>query len=72
MVPVSIPWTLVPALAQESAGSYSIPYHVRGVVDVTATQTFNINRNDYVLEHDGFVPRQMLVDSARRMIPIPF
>jgi hypothetical protein len=72
MVPVSIPWTLVPALASESAGSYSIPYHVRGVVDVTATSSFNIQRNDYSIDNDGFVPRQMVVDAARRMIPIPF
>ena len=72
MVPVSIPLTIIPALIAETNGSYSIPYHVRGVVDVTATSSLNIERNNYAIDHDGFVTRQMLVDAARRVMPLPF
>jgi len=71
-VPVSLPWTVVPALIAESANGYSIPYHVTGAADVTATSTFGIQRNNYPIEEDGFVPRQMVVDSARSMNPFRF
>lgn len=71
-VPVSIPWTLVPALASESAGALNIPYHVVGVADVTATRSLGIDRNNYPIDEGGFVPRALVVDSARRMLPIPF
>jgi hypothetical protein len=71
-VPVSLPWTLVPALASETMGAYAIPYHVTGVADVTATRTLGIDRNNYPIDEGGFVPRQMVVDAARSMLPIPF
>lgn len=71
-VPVSIPWTVVPSIAAESAGGYSIPYHIRGVADVTATRSLNIDRNNYQIDETGFVPRQMVVDAARSVVPIPF
>ena len=71
-VPVSIPWTLMPALAAESAGGYSIPYQVHGMADVTATSSLNIERNNYPIHESGFVSRQMVVDVARRTIPLPF
>jgi hypothetical protein len=70
-VPVNVPWTLVPALVTETAGGYSIPYHVVGVADVTATSSLNIQRNNYPVDETGFVPRQMVVDAARQFIPLP-
>jgi hypothetical protein len=70
-VPVSIPWQLVPALVAETVGSYSIPYQVHGVADVTATQTFGFQRNNYPVDEAGSVPRQILVDSAQQALPIP-
>jgi hypothetical protein len=71
-VPVSLPWTLVPALASESSGAYAIPYHITGVADVTASRTLGIDRNNYPINEGGFIPRQTLVDGARSMLPIPF
>ncbi len=71
-VPVSIPWTLVPALASETAGSYAVPYHVTGVANVTATRTFGIERDNYPVDEGGTIPRQTLLDVARRSIPFPF
>ncbi len=71
-VPRVDPWTLIPSLAGETAGGFSIPYHVNGVADVTATRALNIQRNNYPINEGGFVPRQMVVDAARSVIPIPF
>jgi hypothetical protein len=71
-VPVSIPWTLLPSLTMETMGSYAIPYQVRGYADVTATRVFGIERDNYPLEQSGFIPRQMVVDAARQIMPIPF
>jgi hypothetical protein len=71
-VPVYIPWQLLPSLAMETAGSYAIPYYVKGVADVTATRAFGIERDNYPIEQGGFVPRQMVMDAARSVMPIPF
>jgi hypothetical protein len=70
-VPVNVPWQLLPALAAETSGSYAIPYHVNGMADVTATRTFGIDRNNYPIDEGGSVPRQMVIDAARSMSPIP-
>ena len=71
-VPVSVPWNLLPALASETAGSFAIPYHVRGAADVTATRTFGIERDNYPIDEGGSIPRQMVIDAARSMVPIAF
>jgi hypothetical protein len=71
-VPVSVPWNLLPALATETAGAYAIPYHVKGAADVTATRTFGIERDNYPIDEGGAIPRQMVVDAARSMVPIAF
>ena len=70
-VPVAIPWGLVPVLIAETAGSFAIPYHVKGSADVTATQWGKFERNDYPVDENGAVPRQMVVDAARNAIPLP-
>ena len=71
-VPVSIPWNLLPALASETVGAFAVPYHVRGVANVTATRTFGIERDNYPVDEGGAIPRQALIDVARRSIPLPF
>lgn len=70
-VPVTIPLAALPALALETAGSYGIPYHVRGTADVTATRAFGIERDNYPVDEGGAVPRQMVIDAARSAIPLP-
>jgi hypothetical protein len=70
-VPVALPWALVPVLVAETVGSYSIPYHVKGSADVTATQWGKFEHNDYPVDENGAVPRQMVVDAARSAIPLP-
>jgi len=71
-VPVSIPWQMLPALASETAGAYAIPYHVKGVADVTATRALGIERDNYPVDEGGAIPRQMVLDTARSVIPLPF
>lgn len=70
-VPVTIPWTAIPGLVAETAGSFAIPYHVRGGADVTATRAFGIERDNYPVDESGAIPRQLVVDSARSAIPLP-
>lgn len=70
-VPVTIPWTAIPQLIAETNGAYAIPYHVKGVADVTATSSLQIERNNYPVDEDGAIPRQMVVDAARSAIPLP-
>jgi hypothetical protein len=71
-VPATIPWTLAPALLMETSGSYAIPYQVKGSADVTATRAFGIERDNYPIDQGGFVPRQMVVESARPYLPFAF
>jgi LEA14-like dessication related protein len=61
-VPVSIPWTMVPALVAETLGSTDVKYRVQGVADVTATRTFGIEKNNYPLDEEASLPRQVFVD----------
>lgn len=70
-VPVTIPWTAIPQLVGETTGAYAIPYHVKGYADVTATSSLQIDRNNYPVDEDGAIPRQMVVDAARSAIPLP-
>lgn len=70
-VPVTIPWTALPQLVAESSGNYAIPYHVKGVADVTATRSLGIERDNYPVDEGGSIPRQMVVDAARSAIPLP-
>lgn len=70
-VPVTIPWTALPALVAETAGSYAIPYQVKGLADVTATRAFGIERDNYPVDEGGSIPRQLVVDAARSAIPLP-
>lgn len=61
-VPVSIPWTMVPALVAETLGTTDVKYRVQGMADVTATRTFGIEKNNYPLDEEASLPRQVFVD----------
>lgn len=69
-VPVTIPWTAIPQLVAETNGAYAIPYHVKGVADVTATRALGIERDNYPVDEGGAIPRQLVVDAARSAIPL--
>ena len=59
-VPVDIPINVALAVLQESAAAPTIPYHFTGSADVTATRTFQIEKDDYSLSEDGWVSRQQI------------
>jgi LEA14-like dessication related protein len=67
-VPVVVPWVIVPGLIAETLGAPVVTYHVSGVADVTGTRTFGIQKNDYPVEEDGTMPRQMFIDFSSRSI----
>ena len=59
-VPVDIPVNVAVAVLGESYASPTIPYHFTGRADVTATRTFQIEKDDYSLSDDGWVSRQQI------------
>lgn len=69
-VPVVIPWDIVPALIAQTVGSSAIAYRFRGTVDVTAVRMLGIQRNDYPVDDGGTISRQVLMDTAARVMPI--
>jgi hypothetical protein len=71
-VPIFIPWNLMPALAAETVGSPVVTYYVQGAADVTATQTFGIKYDNYTVNQSGTIPRHLMVNAARAVVPIPF
>jgi hypothetical protein len=65
-VPVVVPWQIVRPLVLETLGSTTIPYHASGFANVTATQAFEIDIDDYVIDQNGAIARQDLVLAAAR------
>jgi LEA14-like dessication related protein len=69
-VPVTVPWQLVPALVAESAGRSAIPYHVTGSADVSAVRSIGLDRDDYPIDEEGTIPREIFLGAARSVMPI--
>jgi hypothetical protein len=59
-VPVQIPLVTAAQLTREALTSAVIPFEFQGRADVTATSTFKIERDDYVVSERGTIPRQQL------------
>jgi hypothetical protein len=70
IVPLSIPWQIVPGLIAESVGSPFIHYRIRGTADVTATRMFGVDRDDFPLDEVGVIPRDVMIAAARNVIPL--
>jgi hypothetical protein len=64
-VPVSIPVDLAMTLVREAYTSPTIPFHITGRADVTATRTFKIEKDDYEVDENGFIDRQAVEASIR-------
>jgi hypothetical protein len=69
-VPLAISWAIVPALVGETLGSPEVKYHVTGSADVTATRTFGIEKNNYPVDEDGTLPRQVFLEASPAGITI--
>jgi len=65
-VPMTVAWATVMPLLTKTIGSATIDYRAKGYADVTATSTFQIDRNDYKFDQDGSVSRVALVQAAIR------
>jgi hypothetical protein len=65
-VPVSIPAAVALAILGETLTSPTIPYHFMGRANVTATRTFEIEKDDYSVDEQGSISRQQ-IDAAIRL-----
>ena len=59
-VPVTVPIDLALTLLRESFASPTIPFRVTGTADVTATRTFQIEKDNYGVDESGTFTRQQL------------
>jgi hypothetical protein len=69
-VPVSVPVDFAVRLTHEALGG-TVPYHVVGKADVTATRSLKIEKDDYSVDEKGEIARQMIEQSIMSMgIPV--
>lgn len=59
-VPVNVPVDLALHLLRESFASPTVPFHLTGTADVTATRTFQIEKDNYSVDESGTFSRQQL------------
>ena len=59
-IPVSVPVDLALILLRESFAAPTVPFHVTGKADVTATRTFQIEKDNYAVDESGTFTRQQL------------
>ena len=59
-VPVTIPVDLALTLLRESYTNPTIAYRVTGTADVTATRTFQVEKDNYGVDESGTFSRQQL------------
>lgn len=59
-LPVDMPVELAIALVREALGAPLIAYHVTGVVDVTGTSTFKVNKDDFPVDLRGTITSQQV------------
>ena len=59
-IPISVPIDLALQLLRESIAAPTVPFHVTGKADVTATRTFQIEKDNYSVDESGTFSRQQL------------
>ncbi len=69
-VPVTIPIGLAIQLTQQAVTG-TVPYHVIGKADVTATRTLKMEKDDYSVDETGTIQRQVIEQSIAQF-GIPF
>jgi hypothetical protein len=58
---MSVPVPLAPQLVQESFNAPVIHYRFQGKADVTATRSFQIEKDDYGVDEEGVVTREQMM-----------
>jgi hypothetical protein len=59
-VPVDMPVELAVALLRDAFGSPVIPFHLVGVVDVTGTSSFKVDKDNYPVDLRGTMTREQV------------
>jgi len=59
-VPVSIPLNVGLALLAESVSAPFTPYRLKGRADVTASNTFRVESDDYAVDEQGTISREQI------------
>jgi hypothetical protein len=60
-VPVVIPIDLALQLVREGFQSPTIPYRFTGTADVTATRTFQLEKDNYAVDESGSISQQQML-----------
>jgi hypothetical protein len=69
-VPISVPMPLVWTLVQQGFASPTIPYRFIGTADVTATRTFQLEKDNYSVDERGALTRaDMLAVVPASLLP---
>jgi LEA14-like dessication related protein len=63
-VPVTIPFAMVPNLVSATASAPSLKYHVSGSVDLTATSSLEVEKDNYPIDEDGSIQQAELLGAA--------
>ncbi len=64
-VPVTIPVDMALAIVREAYQAPSVAYRFMGRADVTATRTFKLEKDDYSVDEQGWIPRQQIEQALR-------
>jgi hypothetical protein len=59
-VPITIPLDLGLLLLRDSSTAEFIPYRLTGRADVTASNTFRVEKDDYAVDEQGTISRQQI------------
>jgi hypothetical protein len=60
-VPMTVPLPIAFSLVQESWTAPVIPYRFQGKADVTATRSFQLEKDDYGVDEQGTVTREQMI-----------
>src|SRR5262245_20929163 len=63
-VPVDVPLDIALAVLRESESVPNIPFRFAGRADVTATRTFQLERDDYSVNEQGWISRKQIQDAV--------
>jgi len=75
-VPITVPIQLAIALVQQGMASPTIPYRFTGTADVTATRTFQLEKDNYSVDETGTITRADMMNVIPQNpftgLPMPF
>jgi hypothetical protein len=60
-VPVTVPVQLAMVLVQQGMSMPTIAYHFTGSADVTATRTFQLEKDNYAVDEDGSITQAQMM-----------